>query len=343
MKKLMFAAAAVALVGGAYATDDSRVYDYKATVKYVDFKVVKDSGTKDKVWVKVVKTATIQGYLVTPTDCCCTEPDADGAAIYPSFLAVYNNATKKFNTTESFVKMLPANLLASYWSQKNLAASKTGTLEAQGYLMAGFGDAQGAQQQPTPGNAQVAYDFGDTDTQATITLFGEYNIPYGGTWFEPFLYHSGFGKANYKNASASQKNPCVDPTEVPGSLCLTSLSGSVIGGSYACMPNGTDINFHHIPGYFENFICQGWNIAGGANALNPDGDDPILYNVVTGTWSIKYNQKMTISTNQADNLLNAAKKIDKTFDVLTFDNDGAGGGTKDGEFYNKWLAAIGMQ
>ena len=30
------------------------------------------STTKDKVWVKVVKSATIQGYLVTPEDCCCT-------------------------------------------------------------------------------------------------------------------------------------------------------------------------------------------------------------------------------------------------------------------------------
>lgn len=342
MKKLMIAAAAAAFVGGAYATADSRVYDYKASVKYVDFKTVKDGVTKDKVWVKVVKTATIKGYLVTPTDCCCTEPEADGAAIYPSFLAVVNSATKKFNTTESYVKMLPANLLSAYWAQKNLSTSKTGTLEAQGYLMAGFGDAQGEQQQPTPGQAQVAYDFGDPDTQATITLFGEYNIPFGGVWFEPFLYHSGFGKATYKNGSSSQKNPCVDPNEVPGSLCLTSLSGSVIGGSYVCMPNGTDIDFEHVAGYFENFICQGWNIAGGANALNPDGDDAILYNVVTGTWSIKYNAKMTIDTDQAINLQHAALTLDHNFDVNTFDNDGAAGGDKDGAFYEKWLAAIGM-
>ena len=343
MKKLMIAAAAAALVGGVYADDpqyDSRVFDYKATVKYVDFKTVKDKTTKDKVWVKVVKSATIQGYLVTPEDCCCTSPDADGAAVNPSFLVVYNKASKKFNTTESFVKMLPANLLSSYWSQKDLSTSKTGTLEAQGYLMAGLADPQESQQQPTPGNEQVAYDFGDKDTQATITLFGEYNIPFGETWFEPFLYHSGFGKAAYKNGSASQKNPCVDPTTVPGSLCLTSLAGNLIGGSYVCMPNGVDINYEHVDGYFEEFLCQGWNIKGGANFLNPDGQDGVQYNVVTGTWSIKYNAKMTISGHQKDNLVYAATKIDKDFNIETFDNDGDGGGQKDGVFYAKWLASL---
>ena len=108
------------------------------------------------------------------------------------------------------------------------------------------------------------------------------------------------------------------------------------------MPNGTDIDFEHVAGYFENFICQGWNIAGGANALNPDGDDAILYNVVTGTWSIKYNAKMTIDTDQAINLQHAALTLDHNFDVNTFDNDGAAGGDKDGAFYEKWLAAIGM-
>ena len=163
MKKIMFAAAAVALVGGVFAAD---VYDYKASVKYVDFKKVKIN--KVSYNVKVVKSTSLSGYLVTPIQCPCTQ--ATGVTgLDPAFLIVVNkNSTGKMKVTGvKDPKVLPANLLTKVWATN---ASKT--LEAQGYLFAGVMD-QGSANFVAP--ASTAYDFGDNTTKETQYLWSIWN------------------------------------------------------------------------------------------------------------------------------------------------------------------------
>ena len=323
MKKLTIAAIAAAIVGGANAADKTKVYDYKASVKYVDFKSINDKANGGIVWVKTVKSTSLTGYLVTPDDCCCTDPEADGGML-PSVLLVVNKNAKKYNGTESYVKLLPANLLASYWSQKNVATSKSATLEAQGYLFAGYGDNQDEQQNPGDSNdLSPSYNFGEDDTAGTQYLFGQFNVIEDGKFVEAWLYASGFGKAQLTNTKAGPKNPCLEPTG-DEDVCLINLAGSVIGGSWSCVPNGIMNDGTAAEGFFEKFLCQGWEVGQGSNVINPDGNDVIMYNVVTGTWSIKYNKKMTKFPTQKANILYVGEVLDGNFDIDTFDADGSG-------------------
>lgn len=357
MKKAMLATLAAGVVGGVFAYP---VFDYKASVKYVDFKTVsdklQDGSVYGKVYVKVVKSATLNGYLVTPVDCPCEEEAvaadiADGQL--PGFLVVKNKATAKVDDAYSTVKVLPANLLSSVWSQSVVTTKKTATLEAQGYLFAGFGDNVDAQQNPDP-TAAPAYNFGDADTAGTKYLFGEFNcVDENMVFIEPFLYASGFGKATWTMKKGSQSlKPC-RPTDIkPGdkSICLNSLAGSVIGGSFSCIPNGVyvaedaagDMVIKGAVGYVETYLCQSWN-----SAVNADYE----YNVVTGTWSIKVNTKIVPSAANMQNaegivanntieelaLVEACgQKLDRYFNLYSFDEE-RGAETKDGEFATKWF------
>jgi hypothetical protein len=272
MKKLMIAAATAALAGATFAAN---VYDYKASVKYVDFKKV--TVQKVKYDVKTVKSATLKGYLVTPEKCGCTD-GADGVA--PSFLVVQNN--KKYGP-----KLLPANLLSKVW--RTSATSKT--LEADGYLFAGVMDQDSA----TTGNfvapqTSTAYDFGDCDannmTLESEHLFGAYNEgdydKQGNlvVFVEAWLTHAGFGKAT---SSTTADAGCKKGST---GVCLTSLSGSVVGGSFTCKAN--EIYYDEATQAKEGFLCQGWNLT--------KGNQNYLMEVISGTWSIKANTKIEAST-----------------------------------------------
>ena len=226
MKKFMLAAAAALMVGSAFAAD---VYDYKASVKYVDLKPtkMKISGYSYNMYIKVVKTAKLEGYVVT-TECC------DGIESNTGFLVVTNKKSDKMP------KFLPAQLMAKIWNTKYNAK----TSNAEGYLFTGLGKAA------VPWN-DSAYAFGDGETIASRLLFGGYN---DGTYvsadedpifFEAWMDHSGFGKASFSTTSS---NCGVGST----SSCLDSLAGHVIGGMYLCHTNG-DGEF-----ITEDFACMPW-------------------------------------------------------------------------------------
>lgn len=268
MKKIMFAAAAVALVGGVFAAD---VYDYKASVKYVDFKKVKIN--KVSYNVKVVKSTSLSGYLVTPIQCPCTQ--ATGVTgLDPAFLIVVNkNSSGKMKITGvKDPKVLPANLLTKVWA---INASKT--LEAQGYLFAGVMD-QGSANFVAP--ASTAYDFGDNTTKETQYLWSIWNDedPGSGAFVETWLTHAGFGKGT--------ADPAKDAGCRKGSAheCLVSLAGSVVGGAFTCEPSEYLWTGGNPPTLSEVFLCQGWN--------ETTGDQVYLMDVVSGTWSIKGNTKL---------------------------------------------------
>ena len=280
MKKLMIAAAAAALVGGVFAAD---AFNYKASVKYVDL---------NSKGVKVVKTASLTGYLVTEPDCPCTVCDVSEGDKPYAFLVVQNKKAK------SGAKIFPANLLIDAWATKDITNAKKATLQAQGYLFAG----NNAKAQ-FPMNDWV-YNFGDATTKGTMELFGDYNTTQGGkkdgAFVDSWLYAAGFGKA----ALGSEKKPCFSGYD--GYACLTSLSGSVIGGLYLCDGNA----------YWEDFLCLAWNLEGTTD-------------VISGTWSIKATtlapgaadvDATVVSQDLLDLVDGAAKKIDgKNFSLAAWD------------------------
>ncbi len=269
MKKLTLTAAAIALAGVATAAN---VFDYKASVKYVDFKKVTIS--KVAYNVKTVKSTTLKGYLVTPIDCPCTLANAV-TGLDPAFLIVVN---KKSSGAEKYTgvknpKVLPANLLVKAW-----ANSTSKTLQAQGYLFAGEMD-QGLATNNTVQPASAAYDFGDNTTSESQFLWSIWNDvePTTGGFIETWLTHAGFGKAttDVKKDAGCRKGS--------SNVCLVSLAGSVVGGAFTCEPN--EYTAWSAAGNGEEFLCQGWN--------ETTGTEIYLMDVVSGTWSIKANTKIT--------------------------------------------------
>ena len=272
MKKLMIAAAVTALAGATFAAN---VYDYKASVKYVDFKKV--TVAKAQWNVKTVKSTTLNGYLVTPISCGCTV-DLTYAGYDPAFLIVEN---KKSSGAEKYTgvknpKVLPANLLSKVWATS--ASSKT--LEAQGYLFAGVMDQTSANFVATP---STAYDFGDNTTIESQYLWSIWNDtdPNTGVFVETWLTHAGFGKAttDIKKDAGCKKGS--------SRACLVSLAGSVVGGAFTCEPSESrdPLTGLLVMAIDEEFLCQGWNTT--------TGDQILLMDVVSGTWSIKANTKIT--------------------------------------------------
>ena len=351
MKKLMIAAAAAAMVGGACAAN---VYDYKASVKYVDFKAVNVKGV-GKVYVKQVKSTALKGYLVTPVSCPCEYDTSVSTAFRDQgFLVLTSTSAKKYSK-DSSVKLIPANLLASYWSTSDVSKKSKATLEAQGYLFAGIGKADvpapGSKGEYTKGSPD--YCFGEkNESAATRFLFGQFNMEElgTGTFIEPWLDAAGFGKATAQSGTSG--SPCEYGTD--GDICLTSLSGSVIGGSFTCLPSGvyaTGRGYENAAGFVENWLCQGWDIVDQTSALIGTaqvltGYDytgcNFLYNVVSGTWSIKANGKIgktafsqaelaaqanpdhpwagTVTDDELQFVKTCGQKLDKNFSLDGFDS-----------------------
>ena len=332
VKRMIFAVTA-AVAGIASA---SNVFDFKASVKYVDFKVaVNAAGSASKGYIKVVKSTSIKGYFVTPQDCPC---DNACAAREPGFLVVTSSLAKKYDKAR-YVKLLPANLLADIWAQKNFDVTKvySATLQAQGYLFAGYGKSAMPFESGSP-----VYGFGDTATEATKYLFGQMNIEDAeGQFIEPFLDAAGFGKAGF---SATD-----DPIGGCGTAgyCLKSLKGSVIGGSWFCLDNVFE----------ETFRCQGWDDEAIETGTSIDYTGfGYKYNVVSGTWQIKENTKIqpaaiseavetvlksakgTASIETAALVTACGQKLQSTFNLATFDDDAAP--ALRGAFVKKWFAPI---
>lgn len=295
MKKLMMFAAAVTIVGSAFAVD---VLDYKATVNnaYIKSLKVKIESQTTSVVVKYKATTSLFGYLITE---CANCAEGDGAG----YLVVANKSTK-------VIGILPTDLLVKIWSSKGLQTATTGWL-AEGYLFAGAGKRTYAGVNADYTSIVVT---GETGTDggfsgldygaSTDKLFGAYNRADGEAFADAWLDAAGFGKAVYVAGVAG------DLCSEAGDPCmlLDSLSGSVIGGLFLCAPSN-----------YEAFMCKPW-------ALTTD--------VVSGTWSIKRNAKLqplvpedgyqntlyatTTATFEFDNYVNAAiKAISKT---TTFDS-----------------------
>jgi hypothetical protein len=230
MKKLMMFAAAVTIVGSAFALD---VFDYKASVKNPDLKAVKVKydGEKYTVTVKYISKSSLFGYVITECSNCI---DEDGAA----YLVAANKKTK-------VVGILPADLLAKVWPAKGDSKSKKWL--AEGYLFAGCGkvthpwdlyDTWGTCEY----GASSEYLFGIYNRAATITdEFGDVYVTFADAWLDA----AGFGKAAY--VSGSEGDLC----EEDGTPCLLldSLAGSVIGGMFLCAES-----------YAEVVLCNAWSL-----------------------------------------------------------------------------------
>ena len=367
MKRLMITAAVTALVGGAFATN---IFDYKASVKYVDLKTVtvkNTEGTKVKGLFKVVKSATLTGYLVTPLNCPCDLADGEDCRFgnLPGFLVLQNKAAKKYNATTSYVKLMPANLLSEWWTTKALGAKKL-TLQAQGYLFAGVGkrDVPDPVKSPYYGLGdfdQIPGNQGTGNTGGAKYLFGLYNTEDNGLFIEPFLDQAGFGKATYDPDEAGEAAGCFWEEGIEGSICLTSLSGHLIGGSFMCYPNAVYVTKTGPRAIWtgfasEGYLCQGWDThtenmtSGGAFQTLPQNFSEAtayLYNVVAGTWSIKANPKLEAKaraagyTTERGYVTYVGLVLDKKFSLSTFDYEKRG--STDGRFVNKWFESAPVE
>ena len=240
MKKLMIAAAAAAMVSGAFAV--TQVADYQANVKYVALERVQGSHAVSgniTAFLKYVRTAQVRGYLVY-SYCNCDDSGAQGniPATAPAYLVVRSNVQ-----TIAAPRIFPAELLVKMWDRSVGGGAET--VEAEGYLFAGSG--KGAQQAVKPWMADQAYQFGEPTSIATRQLFGKYNDPDGATFFESWMDHAGFGKATY----SVEDGGCAADTQ---SYCLQTLEGSLIGGLYICHPNMISAPART----FEWFPCHEW-------------------------------------------------------------------------------------
>lgn len=210
MKKLMITAAAAALAGGAFAAP--LVYDYQASVKHMYLKekaVTAYDGNNYTLYLKVVRSANLKGYLVMDQDG-VTSPTITAADPTPctatgfdygrnrGFLVV-KSTTVRENEAQALnnkAKIIPAVLDAKWIDQRYDAAKMPVTGLAEGSLFLG-GDsiacvrtqldeiagvitdraaAPAAPAVATPG--MVAYaDY----VWTSIYLFGNLNGP---NWFE---------------------------------------------------------------------------------------------------------------------------------------------------------------
>ena len=156
----MFAAATVAVAGGAFSAP--LVYDYKASVKHLNLKEVnvKFNNSSVRTYQKVVKSATLRGYLIVDADGATSSSAAgiqanvagtplwaSGAVINPAqsldhgrnraFLVVQNNGVE---TTYRRPKVLPAIIEGKWIDTKfkfNGLARKASNDIAEAYLWVG--------------------------------------------------------------------------------------------------------------------------------------------------------------------------------------------------------------
>ena len=245
MKKLMVAAAAVAMLGAASAT---QVADYRATVKYVDTQKWSKPIMGKTPFVKVVKITTLRGYVVYDD---CVSRGRGGVAssgtIAPAFLVV-----KSFAQTDDLPKILPADLIVKMIDNRLGQGDPSEEFGAEGYLFAGAGKGsheilQDAVCGVAPWMPDKGYQFG-SQTKATRFLFGKYNdVSAQDEFFDTWLDHAGFGSAWDDEAN---KDEGAGDTDI-GDANLKKLMGYLIGGSYNFHLNGDSFEY-------EWFPCHSW-------------------------------------------------------------------------------------
>ena len=367
MKKLMFAAAAVAVTGGVFA--QPLVYDYKASVKHMYLKLNENvkayDGVKYSIYTKFQKSATLKGFLImdqdgvtSPIVSATTGKAASTGTGFDygrerGFLVVQNtnlSAESKFLNKQP--KSIPAVLDAKYMDTNFKKATMPTTGLAEGYLYLGGdtvacvrtfidnlagtltdrGAAPAAPAAGTPGMSAIA-DY----VWTSVFLFGRYNGP---NWYydpiaaagpfdnfetawdanlpvdlqigfvagHPYFHDtwmngSGFGKYTVPSKTTGGLCCGLKATTV-STIILESLCGSVKGGLFLCTENAIDA-VADVYDFFDGDYVR-WEDQFNTARLVPgvtfaDGFQNDMWNdgplemetsdIITGSWSIKYNAK----------------------------------------------------
>jgi len=259
MKKLMLAAAAVAIAGAASAV---QVYTYKASVKHTYLKIKTVNALS--LYVRYTKNTTIDGYLVQDDRGVLTTGTITANDPQPRnrcFLVAKNKSPEK---KYKYAAILPGVLDVKWYDDKLTTASSAKPV--QGYLYLGgetvtdYGGtgligttfnaadidlapytartfANWSRQQPVAKAVHFAID----DYWFTSAyLFGQYNQPswagtgvveeFGDTW----MNHAGFGKM------LDDSDACCGDTS--GGRAIDTLSGGVKVGIWLCTEVGDDKN-----------------------------------------------------------------------------------------------------
>lgn len=287
MKKLLFAAAAVATIGAAEAAN---VADYKATVKCVYMKQLKNikiNGATVSPYLKYVGVTSLNGYVVYGNCACNDLNDVVDIKYSPAYLIV-----RSFAQTDNQPKIFPADLLIKMIDTRLGTAGDTDMIGAEGYLFAGAGKGSTFNNwdaflwdhdattvlnytdentkwagvandglynvnhfgRPSfkgvaPWMSNLSYSFG-FGSYATRLLFGQYNdADTTGYFLDSWLDHAGFGTALYDFEAGGCE---LDQF----GTCLEKLAGYLIGGEFICHKNGYGYN---VPGRkWEWPRCNEW-------------------------------------------------------------------------------------
>lgn len=330
MKKLMIAAAAVALAGGAFA--DPLVYDYKASVKHMYEKEARiNNGT---VYVKYVKSAKLQGYFVQDFDATTllANKELAGNAVSQKkgFLVLINkSAERAFRAPKIMPAQLDVKTCVTSVSQSGASIKTKVVSEAYFYAgpFAAFPDAANPWDATYDDGLDYMFNNGSANGAAgvraygtvgsTLYLFGQHNtynrfsnvgaLPAGSilAFGDAWLNGAGFGKGS------GSTSLCCGWGAFDGGF--GTISGNLKGGLFLCSISGRPANTS--AGYFalglEDVFMSDVGAANlakvvqGDSAVNPpledadqvtwaDGDLALsTTDAVSGTWTLKPSARLT--------------------------------------------------
>lgn len=344
MKKLI-AAIVIASMGAAFAEAPTIVYDYKASIKRLDLqlKYVKKSNAVAQNF-KVVSD-TIQGYVTLPLCDNCLPEDQRG-----------------IDSTDQPVDFIDNDSDYSGYAYLTLKGNKYAkdykrvVLKTPAYAMAGvFGsDAWVTSTQPIDAKkntkAWMALDYSlhntnfIADFDVSPVLKNQISIINPETGEPDYMFLGFLGIGHIGNVPVQVQNTGfgtakVVTTRTPGSASL--CGGFVDGKEYNC----TIVNT--ISG---TLVGYPWYL--GACAHNPMWDiclatdavtGKLVYrqvanSVISGTWSLKYNSKLSDAGNKEEAILKALKISDAqaVYEV------NVNGGLKSGTFFGKYYKATSV-
>ncbi len=342
MKKLI-AAIVIASMGAAFAEAPTIVYDYKASIKRLDLqlKYVKKSNAVAQNF-KVVSD-TIQGYVTLPLCDNCLPDDQVG-----------------IESTDQFVDFIDNDSDYSGYAYLTLKGNKYAkdykrvVLKTPAYAMAGvFGsDAWVTSTQPIDAKkntkAWMALDYSlhntnfIADFDVSPVLKNQISIINPETGEPDYMFlgflgigHVGNNQVQVQNTGFGTAKVVTQKTAATASLC----GGLVPGEEYNC----TIVNT--ISG---TLVGYPWYL--GACAHNPMWDiclvsvideqtrkPKLVYrqvanSVISGTWSLKYNSKLSDAGNKEEAILKALKVTD----AKAMYEVNVNGGLKSGTFFGKY-------
>lgn len=314
MKKLI-AAIVIASMGAAFADAPTIVYDYKASIKRLDLqlKYVKKANAVTQNF-KVVSD-TIQGYVTLPLcDNCLPEAEqgittTDDPEEFNGYAYLTVKGNKYAKQFKRFVLKTPAFASAAVFGSDAWVADSD-PIDAKKNTKAWM-----ALDYALPANGEIAPDF-DIAPLLKNAVSGADDLQYLG-----FLGLAHFGNDGVFVQNTGFGTAKVVTTKTPGSASL--CGGYVPGKEYNCTIvntiSGTLVGYPWYKGPCDHLPM--WDVCVATDADGVAQYTMVNDSVISGTWNLKYNNKLSDAANKEAAIL-AALKADKNV-MYEIDEDGA--------------------